>query len=114
MLPRLRKEAKGIHTPQTTLSDIREYHNAKKSEQSPLFDSAARIPSDISVTDLQWLHELETHSYIPPWKQEKEIKQADEGVLEPTVNINVPDAIPDSCPNSPLILHEVPDSDEET
>lgn len=84
--------------------------------QRGLFGHSAELPDDMCLTDLQWLHEIEIHPYIPPW-----LPGAREGgqsvkhnILEPTIDLKFPESIPDSCPASPLILHEVPDSENES
>lgn len=72
-----------------------------------LWALAASVPPDLDFEELQWLHEVEVDVYVPPWRR---------AVKEPAgahelFTAHRPAQIPDSCPSSPLILHEVACSD---
>mgnify|MGYP004701600071 CR=1 FL=1 len=116
----IRHENITIHKIDRVLNRTREI----RLQNRTMFNIGNSPPYDISRSDMQFLHELELRPYIPKWIDQKEsnsidtfknnsVKEKSHRVLLPTVRIKCNEQIPDSCPTSPLILTEVPDSEEE-
>lgn len=92
-----------------TLSDFREVVN--KISKRGLFQTSVEPPDGMCLTEFQWLHELETRPYTPPWIHKTRPRVGAHTILEPTITLKIAESVPDSCPASPLIVHEVSDSE---